>query len=993
MNSNSNPFPYTGGEIMNPYEYTEVELPFIEQLKTYGYTHIEGSKLEQERNGRGSIVLEGRLASSIRKLNEWISDSNLQKVVKQLVSLQAEDLWNANKTVFDWLFGQGMSVLQDLGGGKKNQTVRLFDFEIANHNEFLVVNQISYTNANGTIRPDIVIYINGLPLVLVECKSPKLKWDKQLPEGVRQFDRYQETNERIFWYNQMLIVTSRDRARVGTIFARAQHYGLWKDPYPLNADEVGSNRAQDIMVAGMLRKEAILDLMLNFIVFDGKVKKLARYQQYRAVNKAIDRIRTELKPSLRGGVVWHTQGSGKSLTMVYLAMKLRRVSSLENPMLVIVTDRQDLDDQITKTFQNCGLPNPTQAVSVADLKNQLGRGPGTTVMTLIQKFQGAEDKEGNQILPIISEKENIIVMTDESHRSQYKGLAMNMRKALPNATFIGFTGTPIDKEKRSTTGKFGSYIDKYTIEQAVEDGATVPIYYESRLPKVHMKGDTLDELFDRVFFDYDEETREKIKQKHVKEDVILTSPERMEEIALDIARHFESHILANGYKAQVVAVSRLAAVKYKELINQYAAGQFETAVIFSPGHNDNQELREHHITKEKEKELINRFKRPFAEDKLAMLIVCDKLLTGFDAPIEQVMYLDKPLREHNLLQAIARTNRKYDDNKTYGLIVDYFGVSRFLDQALEIFSASDVKGALHSIDEEMPRLEQRNRSAMRFFDGLRKTQREESVLRLADEDVRTEFDIAYKRFAESMDKVMPSPKAEKFTGDLKYLGEIRQLAKSRFSIEDGMDISDCGEKVRQLIYKHLQSEGIVVRDPISILDASIKEELEEYVLPETKAAQMEHAIKREISIRMDEDEVFYTSLKQKLEDLLERFKERQMSIYELLEKLHEAREDILQKVDGQTKSGLSSEQEPYYNKLLEVFDGQKEEAELKEIAVEIHQFVEERVSPISDWTSKTDFKRKLNADLKIKLLKRKMSMSDASMLVGYFTALAEVQFG
>ncbi len=843
------------------------------------------------------------------------------------------------------------------------------------------------------IRPDIVIYINGLPLVLVECKSPKLKWDQQLPEGVRQFDRYQETNEKLFWYNQMLIVTSRDRARVGTILARPQHYALWKDPYPLTVEEVGKNRAQDILVAGMLRREAIMDLMRNFIVFDGNVKKLARYQQYRAVNRTIDRIVNEDIPSLRGGVVWHTQGSGKSLTMVYLAMKLRRVKNLANPMIVVVTDRQDLDEQITKTFQQCGFPNPTQATSVADLKLQLGKGPGTTVMTLIQKFQGDEKEEGTLSFPVLSEAKNIIIMTDESHRSQYKGLAMNMRKALPNATFIGFTGTPIDKKTHSTTGKFGSYIDKYTIEQAVEDGATIPIYYESRLPNVHIKGDSLDEMFNRVFYDYDEDTREKIKQKHVNEALILTAPERMDEIALDIVRHFESHILVNGYKAQVVAVSRTAAAKYKTLIDQYAAGQFETAVIYSAGHNDEKDLRDYHITKEQEKSLIERFKRPFSEDKLAMLIVCDKLLTGFDAPVEQVMYLDKPIREHNLLQAIARTNRRYDDNKTYGLIVDYFGVSRFLDEALDIFSSNDVRGALQSIDEELPRLEQRHRSAMRFFDGLNRTQREESILRLADEDIRSDFEVTYKRFAESMDKVMPSPKAEPFVNDLKYLGLIRQLAKSRFLIDDGLDISNCGEKVRDLVYKHLQSEGIEVRDPVSILDVSFKEEVEQNMLPETKAAQIEHAIKREISVRMEEDEVFYTSLKKKVENLLEQFKERQMSVYELLEKLYSAREEILNKVEGQTKSGLKPEEEPYFNKLVEVFEGNKEKEELKEIATEIHRFIDERVTGIPDWTYKKDFKRALNADLKVKLLKKNMSMSDASMLVGYFTALAEVQYG
>ncbi|MCG7333697.1 type I restriction endonuclease subunit R [Sporosarcina sp. ACRSM] len=973
---------------MSGLEYTEVELPFIEQLKGYGYLHMQGPVLEVERSSKAAIVLEQRFSKAIRTLNPWINDANVEKVVKQFVSLQAEDTWHANKTIFEWLFGQGISVLQDVGGGKKNQTVTLFDFEHPDNNEFLVVNQLSIENANGTIRPDIVLFVNGLPLVLVECKSPKIQVDKQLPEGVRQFERYMQTNDKLFWYNQMLIVTSRDRARAGTIFAKAQHYGLWKDPYPLTVEEVGSTRAQEVLVAGMLRKEALLDLMRNFIVFDGKVKKLARYQQYRAVNKAIDRILTEDKPALRGGVVWHTQGSGKSLTMVYLAMKLRRQSELQNPMLVTVTDRQDLDEQITTTFTQSGFPNPTQAASVADLKQQLAKGAGSTVMTLIQKFQGDEDKQ----FPVISESQNIIVMTDESHRSQYKGLAMNMRKALPNATFIGFTGTPIDKEKRSTTGKFGAYIDKYTIEQAVEDGATVAIFYESRLPNLHVKGESLDELFSRSFHEYDEETREKIKQKYVNDELLLTSPDRMREIALDMVRHYENKILMNGYKAQVVAVSRYAAVEYKKLIDEFAAGQFETAVIFSAGQNDSEEMRNYHISKEEEKNLIARFKKPMDEDNLAMLIVCDKLLTGFDAPIEQVMYLDKPLKEHNLLQAIARTNRKYDDNKSYGLIVDYFGVSRFLDQALEIFSANDVKGALQSIDDELPRLEQRHRAALRYFDGVKTTDLEAAILRLTDEDVRADFDIAYKRFAQSMDKVLPSPKAERFTGDLKHLGAIRQLAKSRFAIDDGMDISECGEKVRRLVQNYLYSEGIDARDPVSILDVSFKEELEKNVKPETKAAQMEHAIKKEISIRIDEDKVFYTSLKEKVEQLIEKYKERQMTIFELLEKLEEAREAIMTKVSGKTESGLTSLQEPYYNKLLEVHE-ESATYNLKDIAVDVHQFIDETVSPISDWSSKTDFKRKLTADLKVKLLREKMSMSDASMLTGYFLALAENQYG
>lgn len=979
-------------DVRDPYEMTEVEIPLIEQLQRYGYTYLTGTEIDnrKERRAAGSFVLEKRLLQAIQKLNPWMNESNVDKVLGELTVIAEPDDFTANQSVHGKLFGHGLVVQQNLGTGKKSHTVQLFNFEHIQNNDFVVVNQIRYENAKGTIKPDVVLYINGLPLVVIECKSPKLKWDKQLPEGVRQFNRYQETHPKLFWYNQMLIVTSRDRARIGTVGARPQHYGLWKDPYPLTIDEVGSERPQDILIAATLRKEAILDLMWNFIVYDGKVKKLARYQQYRAVNKTIERMLTEQKPVNRGGVVWHTQGSGKSLTMVFLAMKLRRLKELENPMLVIVTDRQDLDNQITKTFNNCNFPNPTQARSVADLEQQLSKGPGTTVMTLIQKFQGAE--EDGTGFPIVSKASNIIVMTDESHRSQYKGLALNMRKALPNASFIAFTGTPIDQKKRSTTGKFGSYIDKYTIEQAVADGATVPIMYESRLPQLQVKGETLDELFKRVFHEYDEDGRERIKQKYVNEELVLTSPDRMEQIAIDLVQHFEQHILVNGYKAQVVAVSRAAAVKYKELIDMYAGGNFEVAVIFSAGQNDVKEMREHHITKQEEKELIERFKKPFHEDKLAMLIVCDKLLTGFDAPIEQVMYLDRPLREHNLLQAVARTNRKYDENKHYGLIVDYFGVSRFLDEALEIFSSNDVKGALQSIDSELPRLEQRDRTVMRYFDGLAKNQREEAILRLKDEDVRAEFDQAYKRFAESMDKVMPSPKAEPFISDLKHAGLIRQLAKSRFSVDDGLDIADCGEKVRQLVHKYLLSEGIEVRDPIQLLDSRFKEEIEKNTKPETKAAQIEHAIKKEISVKIEQDEVYYTKVSDRLKDLLQRFKDRQMTIDELIKEQLNLREELVQKAIGNTESGLTSEQEPYFNKLVEVYEGEHDESTLKEWAIEVHQYFDERVTQIPDWKSKLDFKRRLNAELKILLLKKTKKMDDANMLVGYFGALAETQY-
>lgn len=973
---------------MERLEETQVEIPFIEQLKTYGYTYLTSAELDQERSSQAAVLLEDRFRMSVHRLNPWINETNLEKVIRRFATPQAEDLWHMNKQIFDWLFGEGITVVQDLGSGNKNQSVKLFDYETIENNDFMVTNQFSVTNALGTVIPDVLIFVNGLPLVIIECKSPKLAPEKQLPEAHRQIDRYVRESEKLFWYNQIVILTSRDRAKTATLFTPAKHYSVWKDPYPLSLEEVGSDYPQDILIAGMLKKEVLLDLMRNFIVYDGKVKKLARYQQYRAVNKAIERIEQNKKASQRGGVVWHTQGSGKSLTMVFLSKKLRRIQQLKNPMIVIVTDRTDLDNQITGTFRDCGFSAPQQAQSVEDLKLQLLKGQGTTVMTLIEKFQ----TNGSDSFPLISEDENIIVMTDESHRSQYKTFAMNMRKALPNATFIGFTGTPIDKKERSTTGTFGAYIDKYTIEQAVADGTTVPIFYESRLPDLQVRGDSLDELFNRSFSEYDEDSKEKIKQKYVINDLVLTSPERMRDVALDIVKHFEETVLVNGYKAQLVAVSRKAAAAYKELIDSFTNDAFETALIVSNGHNDEEDLAKHHKTKQEERELIERFKKPFKEDKLAMLIVCDKLLTGFDAPVEQVMYLDKPLKEHNLLQAVARTNRRYDDNKSYGLIVDYFGVSRFLDEALSVFSSNDIKGALHSIDEEIPRLEQRQRQVMRYFDGLQPQQREEAILRLSDENIRTNFDQSYKRFAESMDRVLPNPKAERFLPTLKWTGTIRQLARSKFAIDDTMDISDCGEKVRQIVQDYIHSNGIIAHEPISILDASFKADVEANTKPETKAAQMEHAIKKEISVKLREDEVFYTSLKDKVEALVEEYKNRQLTIEELLEELEKVREELVKKAAGKTDSGLNSLQEPYYNKLSEVIE-EVDEGKLKTLAITLQTFIEEFVSPIGDWTKKVDFKRQLTAEIKIKLLQNDMGMEDAAMLAGYFMSLAEIQYG
>ncbi|HDR7470296.1 TPA: type I restriction endonuclease subunit R [Bacillus toyonensis] len=941
-----------------------VENRMIEQLKELDYEHLHGSALDSERESRGEIILKERMRKAILRLNPWLSDTNLAKVMRSITHIESTSLMEANQKFHEMIVNM-ISVQQDLGKGKKNQTVKLIDFERPENNEFLVVDQFTISNAQGNIRPDLIIFINGLPLVIIECKSPMLPPDEQIGEGVRQLHRYQNTHEQLFHYNQFMIVTSNDRAKVGTIGAKVQHYGEWKDPYPKTVAELGvSSTPQDVLTAGMLTKENLLDLIRNFIVYEpveGRtIKKLARYQQFRAVNKAIDRIlRTEDKEQ-RGGVVWHTQGSGKSLTMVYLAVKLRRIKELKNPTIVVVTDRKDLDDQITNTFRRCGFPNPQQAESVAQLRQLLQQDAGSTIMTLVQKFQ--EDAETKEFKSL-STAENIFVMIDESHRSQYGGLATTMNSAMPNACYLAFTGTPIDKEDKSTKRTFGPYIDKYTIEQAVEDGATVPIFYEARMADLHVQGDSLDELFERQFREYSEEDRERIKKKYATEQAIISSQKRIKRIVLDMIEHYETHIQPNGFKAQIVAISREAAVMYKEMLDELS--NHESKVIMSAGHNDEEHLQKHHISKDEEKKVIARFKKPMSEDKLCFIIVCDKLLTGFDAPIEQVMYLDKPIKEHNLLQAIARTNRTYD-KKTYGLIVDYYGVSRFLEQALAIFNKEDVQRALQNIDTEIPRLQSRHRSAMTFFDNISKENLEACLQVLEPEDVRNEFDTAFKRFSKSMDMVMPSPKAHGYIADLKFLGKVRQAAKSRYRV-DGMDISDCGEKVKQLIEEHLAAVGInVVHEPIDILSNRFEKQIEETKTPEGKAAEMEHAIRHEIRVKLEENPVYYTSLKERLEELLQRRRDRQMDIDELLEEYRNMVNDMRNTAQKGEEQGFTREQYPFYQMLEKEMPQYDDAEDLKALAHLITDIIQQEAD-IVEWTTKEDVKREMRKKIKKQL--------------------------
>ncbi|MFW6029302.1 MAG: type I restriction endonuclease subunit R, partial [Halanaerobiales bacterium] len=636
------------------------------------------------------------------------------------------------------------------------------------------------------------------------------------------------------------------------------------------------------------------------------VKMSARYQQYRAVTKAMERIKEAERLKDRSGTIWHTQGSGKSLTMLFLSLKLKRAKELGNPTLLIVTDRVDLDEQISGTFKRCGFPNPVQAKSVSNLKELLKSEAGRTILTTIHKFQEYEKEE----YPLLSKDTNIFVMADEAHRTQFKDLANNMRLALPNACYLGFTGTPIDKETKSTIQTFGDYIDTYTIEESVADGATLPIKYEGRLPELHVEGRDLDKIFEREFINYSDEEKKIIKEKYATERDIASASSRIEKICLDIIEHYESKIAP--LKAQIVTVSREAAAKYKEAMDRLNGP--ESAVIISGDNNDKEIIKRYITTSEQRKKLVERFKDK--NSSLRFIIVCDMLLTGFDAPVEQVMYLDKSLKEHNLLQAIARVNRVYEE-KNYGLIVDYYGVFDYLKEALAIFNTQDVKNTVTHVRDEKPRLEANYRAVMRYFQGVNTQKLDECIDAFADEDKRARFKKDFKTFAKSMDIVMPDPIGTPYRDDLKFLGKVYRGVRNRYR-DDNLDIKGVGDKVKRLIDEHIRVSDIkILNEPVSILNKEkFNQVLDETKTEKAKASEMEHAIKDEISVKMDENPVFYQSLKERLEEIIDKRIQGRLNFTEQIEQMHDIIYEIRNVRTKAEKLGFNEKEFALYELLI-----------------------------------------------------------------------------
>ncbi len=965
-----------------PDEYAESERPALDALQQLGWEVVDQQRSTwfDPRETESSVVLEPRLRDAVKCLNPWLNENNLNKAVHEIQQVAGTSTMDENEQIHEKLV-RHISVEQDRGYGKQHQTVQYIDYENPENNDFFALNQFRVSGPVESVKPDIVLFVNGIPLGVVECKSPQIPEPRS--EALDQLTRYQnerdgesEGAEELFRYNQFSVAAWMEGAVMGTYGTPKDQYKPWRDAYPLEDDEIielfdlnGYLPDQYRMLYALFEPSRLLDQLRHFTVFEnrqsGAIKMVARYQQYRAVRKALERIDKRGRHEAQGGVVWHTQGSGKSLTMLFLALKLRR--NEDDPTLLLVTDRRALNDQIHATFERCGFPNPKKAESIEDLRDRLSYDAGETITTLIHKFQTTDDEED---FPVLSRNENVYVMADEAHRTQDKELANNMRTALPNAFYVGFTGTPIEKDERNTRRTFGNYIDTYTIDQSLEDGATVEILYQGRLADIHLEGETLDRLFDRIFSDKTDEEKAEIQKRYARTQDLAEAQPRIDRVALDIIEHYENDV-PEPFKGMVVTTSKEAAIRYKETLDNLNGP--ESRVIVSEGHNDPEHIKKWTPTDSEKSQYKESFVDPNGEVEL--LIVCDMLLTGFDAPVAQVMYLDKPLREHSLLQAIARVNRPFEE-KTHGLIIDYYGVSDELKEALAMFSSKDVERAMVPVEDKQPDLEAAHSKAVSFFDDLDDV--EQCVQSLEPDDRRIEFKNAFKRFSQLMDVVLPDPMANPYREDLERLSTIYGKAKERYR-DETMNLEGAGAKVRELIQDHITSRGIEVLndEPVSIMEeVEYDAKLEGLESDEARASEMQNAIKHEINVRFDEDPVQYGSLRDRLEELIEKYREGRYSERETIEELRELMDEIRSRDKQARNKGLRDETDlSFYHAVEDVLsEHDADEEDLIELTADLVGTVEEFVTKV-EWKEKTQLQNRMRKEVTGELYRSEIDIS------------------
>ncbi len=1048
-------------------EYVHVERPLLAQLDGLGWTTIDqgegvpGDPARSLRDNFAQVFLPGVFREAVRAINttadgrEWLTERQLAGLLDDIFRRPARSLLEANEAVQKLLFKAQVGLNEITG--EQDPTVRLIDFDQPARNRFHAVNQFR-VDTPGRVKPfiipDVVLFVNGLPLVVIEAKIGSANAANPMEEAFAQLARYRDAREethaaalregepRLFYPNLLLVRTCGEAADYGTLSSGPEHYYAWKSIWPARhatiAPPLGTVRSQEELVQGLLNPEALLDVLRSCSVFmdlpnGRRVKVVARYQQHRAARKIVARLREGKTPAERGGVVWHTQGSGKSLTMVFVGRMLRASRDLNDMKIILVVDREDLEDQLARTAILIG-----GRVNVVDRRDEVRpvlSTPASDVnMVMVHKFLEPREEiydglaealgryeppPGADTFGTVNASDRILLMIDEAHRTFGSDMGDNLFEAFPNATRVAFTGTPLITERhqgKRTAQRFGEYIDEYRIMDSVADGTTVQILYEGRTATAALRNPgTFDTEFEDLFAERSPEELLAIKKKYGATGDILEAESRIGAIARDIVAHYVDQILPNGFKAQVVCHSKRAAIRYQKalraalddrLARERAASEPDeeliarlaflkvAVVVSSDGVNEDADI----TAARKEARAWNavaNFCKPFqpgAYDKegtgIAFLVVCDMLLTGFDAPIEQVMYVDKRLREHNLLQAIARVNR-VTTGKQRGYVVDYIGLANHLADALSIYAAADPEDLAHglkNVGSELPILEERYRRLIQHFQELRidaieafvrgeLTPAEEvrtihaAVNALERIKPRADFEVYFKNFLRSLDLVLPGPDAQAFRGPAKRFGYLMRMAKERFK-DDTLDLSGVGGKVSTLINKHLVELGIdPTIPPVELFDPSFLDRVAANAQGDdrAKASEMEHAIRKHCTVRFEENPAYFKRMSEKVDAIIRQHGQDWKTV---ADRFAELRDELSQ--HRQKNSDPQTREHAVFRDNLAEFAGagvssQENAQRLSEIAGRVLDLVRDAIRIAGFWKKPEEIRR-MRADIKTELM-------------------------
>ena len=1003
------------------------QIPALEVLNKIGYTIISPEKAEQMRGNLYNVVLKDILYERLTAINNFeykgctykFSEKNIQQAILDIDEALTDGLIKTNEKIYDSLI-LGRSYPESLSemDGTKSFNLNYIDWENPENNVFHVVEEFSVEreDGQGTVRPDIVTFINGIPFGVIECKKASIS----ISQGISQMLRNQgkEYIPQLFKFVQIVMVTNKNETQYATTGTPKKFWSLWKEDkesieykwFEETLAETVTCRiptVQDKNIISLFHPKRVIEIIRFFTLYDKNIKKIARYQQYFAIKEIIRTIvETDRNGNRQSGVIWHTQGSGKSLTMVMLSRYILSQFADIHPQVLVITDRIELDSQIHQTFNHSRL-RAERAISGRHLVELINNNGADIITSLVHKFDTASKHQK----PVKSK--NIFVLIDESHRTQYGELNIKMKKVFPNACYLGFTGTPLMKKDKSTMKKFGGrMIHKYTIKDGVEDGAIVPLLYEGRLVEQTVNRNAIDKRIEMITRNLAEKQAEELKKKWSKFEAIASSEQRIRLIADDIYVHYTKFYKDTFAKAMLATASKFDAIRYKESFDEY--GDLKTAIVISPpdqreGYDEVDEEPKDRVLKFWNKMMEaysdpqkyeDHIKSEFIDgDELEILIVVDKLLTGFDAPRASVLYVDKPMKEHTLLQAIARVNRLYE-GKDFGLIVDYRGLIQELDSAmrtysgagLENFDGKDLEGALVDVISIVGKLRESYSNVVAIFKGIKNKQdKEEYELLLGDEALRNDFYNQLSNFGKYLGIALESEHVYNAIGEediklykreFKFYQELRASVKLRYS--DTIDHKEYEAKMRNLMDTYIAAEDIIqITAPVDILnEKEFEDELMRLGSPRAKADAIRTRMTKRISEKWDENPAYYKKFSERIEEIIEQYKEKRISELEYLEKMRNVMNDFRKGYSGTTypeKIKHNIHAQAFYGVVKEVLEDERYyeagvtelvaedgpiynyEGILADIAMEVDVIIERHCKV--DWHDNPDVHKKISQEI------------------------------